>query len=284
MKSRKMHYLEAAMKHKQVVLVVTAMLLILGAWSLLNMPRSENPRIDMPTAMVYAFYPGADEKQVELEVTKKIEQYLFSFEEVKKHKTKSETREGQTFLTVEMYTTVKDRKKFWHTLQLDMDARLRPQLPAGVIGPFVNSNFSDVTAMIIGVSSPMRSYAEIEKYLDKLEDGIKTVKMVSKINRSGVQKQQLYINVNDEKMRQYGFDMANLIGVLKLQNVTGYTGELSMASNHVIPIHTNSRYKTENDVANQIVYTRPDGAIVRLKDVATLERRFEEKSSYVRMG
>lgn len=283
-KSRKMHYLEAAMKHKQVVLVVTAMLLILGAWSLMKMPRSENPIIDMPTAMVYAFYPGADEKQVELEVTKKIEQYLFSFEEVKKHKTKSETREGQTFLTVEMYTSVKDRKKFWHTLQLDMDARLRQQLPAGVIGPFVNSNFSDVTAMIIGVSSPMRSYAEIEKYLDKLEDGIKTVKMVSKINRSGVQKQQLYINVNDEKMRQYGFDMASLIGVLKLQNVTGFTGELSMASNHIIPIYTNSRYKTENDVANQIVYTGPDGAIVRLKDVATLERRFEEKSSYVRMG
>jgi len=282
--SRKMHYLEAAMKHKQVVLVITAMLLILGAWSLLNMPRSENPRIDMPTAMVYAFYPGADEKQVEQELTKKIEQYLFSFEEVKKHKTKSETREGQTFITVEMYTTVKDRKKFWHTLQLDMDARLQPQLPAGVIGPFVNSNFSDVTAMIIGVSSPIRSYAEIEKYLDKLEDGVKTVKVVSKINRSGVQKQQLYINVNDEKMRQYGFDIANLIGVLKLQNVTGYTGELSMASNHVIPIHTNSRYKTENDVANQIVYTRPDGTIVRLKDVATLERRYEEKSSYVRIG
>jgi multidrug efflux pump subunit AcrB len=283
-KLRKMHYLEAAMKHKQVVIVVTAMLLALGTWSLMNMPRSENPVIDMPTAMVYAFYPGADEKQVEQEVTKKIEQYLFTFEEVKKHKTKSETREGQTFITVEMYTSVKDRKKFWHTLQLDMDAKLRPQLPGGVIGPFVNSSFSDVTAMIVGVSSPMRSYAEIEKYLDKLEDGIKTIPMVSKINRTGVQKQQLYISVNDEKVRQYGFDMATLIGVLQQQNVTNYSGELNMASNHIVPIYTNSRYKTENDIASQIVYTKPDGTVVRLKDVATLERRFEEKSSYVRMG
>jgi multidrug efflux pump subunit AcrB len=88
-----------------------------------------------------------------------------------------------------MNTEVKDRKKFWHTLQLDMDANLRPKLPAGVIGPFVNSNFSDVTAMIIAVSSPIRSYAEIEKYLDKLEDGLKTIPSVSKINRSGTQKQ-----------------------------------------------------------------------------------------------
>lgn len=283
-KLRKMHYLEAAMKHKQVVIVVTTLLLILGAWSLMNMPRSENPRIDMPTALVYAFYPGADEKQVEQEVTKKIEQYLFSFEEVKKHKVKSETKEGQTFITVDMYTEVKDRKKFWHTLQLDMDARLRPQLPAGVIGPFVNSNFSDVTAMIIAVSSPTRSYAEMETYLDKLEDGLKTIRVVSKINRSGVQKQQLYINVNDEQVRQYGFDMASLIGVLQRQNVTNYSGELSMGSNHIVPVHANSRYKTEKDVANQIIYTKPDGTVVRLKDVATLERRFEERSSYVRMG
>ena len=60
-KSRKMHFLEATMKNKQVVIIVTCLLLILGTWALLNMPRSENPRIDMPTALVYAFYPGADE-------------------------------------------------------------------------------------------------------------------------------------------------------------------------------------------------------------------------------
>ena len=45
--------------------------------------------------------------------------------------------------------------------------------------------------------------------------------------------------------------------------------------------YTNSRYKDENDIANQIIYTTPSGTIVRLKDVATLERRFEEKSSFV---
>jgi len=279
----KMHYLEAAMKHKQVVFVVTALLLIMGGYSLMNMPRSENPKIDIPIASVYAFYPGADEKQVEQEVTKKIEQYLFSFEEVKKRKTKSETKEGQTFITVEMNTEVKDRKKFWHTIQLDMDANLRPKLPAGVIGPFVNSSFSDVTAMIIAVSSPIRSYAEIEKYLDKLEDGLKTIPSVSKINRSGAQKQQLYINVNDQKMQQYGFDIATLAGVLQRQNITGYSGELNMSSDNIIPINTASRYKSENDIANQIVYTRPDGIVVRLKDVASIERRFEEKTSYVHM-
>lgn len=284
MTKRNIHFLEAAMKHKQVVIVLVVLLMIMGLNSLMNMPRSENPRIDMPTALVYALYPGADEHQVEEEVAKKIEQYLFSFEEIKKKKVKSEVREGQVFLTTEIYASVKDRKKFWHTLQLDMDANLRSKLPAGVIGPFINSNFADVTAMIISVSSKERSYAEIEKYLDKLEDGLKVIPMVSKINRSGGQRQQIYIKIDDKKLQQYGFDISTLIGTLQQQNVTSYTGEVAMGSNNTIPIYTNSRYKDENDIANQIIYTTPSGTIVRLKDVATLERRFEEKSSFVRIG
>ncbi|TJZ53825.1 efflux RND transporter permease subunit [Sphingobacterium olei] len=272
------------MKHKQVVIVLVFLLMLMGINSLINMPRSENPRIDMPVAAVYALYPGADEHQVEEEVTKKIEQYLFSFEEIKKQKTKSETREGQVFLQVEMNTVVKDRKKFWHTLQLDMDANLRSKLPAGVIGPFVNSNFSDVTAMIISVSSKERSYAEIEKYVDKLENGLKVIPVVSKINRSGGQKQQIYIKIDDRKLQQYGFDVSTLIGVLQQQNVTGYTGEVALGSNNIIPVYTNSRYRDVTDIADQIVYTTPTGTVVRLKDVATLERRFEERSSFVRIG
>lgn len=284
MTKRKIHFLEAAMKHKQVVIVLVVLLMLMGINSLVNMPRSENPRIDMPTALVYAIYPGADEHQVEEEVAKKIEQYLFSFEEIKKKKVKSEVREGQVFITTEIYTNVQDRKKFWHTLQLDMDVNLRSKLPQGVVGPFINSNFADVTAMIISVSSKDRSYAEIEKYLDKLEDGLKVIPMVSKINRSGGQKQQIYIKIDDKKLQQYGLDAAVLMGVLQQQNLTGYSGEVSMGSNNIVPVYTNSRYKDENDIAAQIVYTTPAGTIVRLKDVAQIERRFEEKSSFVRIG
>ncbi|WBL23079.1 efflux RND transporter permease subunit [Zunongwangia sp. HRR-M8] len=283
-KKRKIHYLESVMKHNQVVKVVIVLLLIFGLYSLFNMPRSEDPDIVMPTAMIYAFYPGADEYQVEQEVTDKIEEYLFSFEEIRKAKTKSETREGQSFITVEIYSSVKNRKQFWHTLQLDMQSNLLPNLPKGVVGPFVNSNFSDVTAMILSVSSSERSYAEIEEYADKLDDGLKVIPTVSKINRSGEQQRQIYISVNDEKLRQYGFDMSLLVNKLQQANVTQYTGELNMGSNTLIPVYSSGRFQSEKEIANQIIYTTPEGIVVRLKDVATIERRFEERESYVRVG
>ncbi|MFT3827824.1 MAG: efflux RND transporter permease subunit [Chitinophagaceae bacterium] len=280
---RKLHFIEAAMKYRQVTIVVTVLLLILGVYSLMNMPRSEDPKIDMPVAMVYAFYPGADEVQMEKQVTNKIEQYLFSFEEVKKKKTRSQTKDGQVFITVELNTEVKDRKKFWSTLQHGLNTTLKANLPPGVIGPVVNSNFGDVTAQIISVSSPVRSYAEIEKFLDQLEDGLKVIPTVSKINRSGGQKQQIYITVDDRKMQQYGFDVSTIIQTLQLQNVTAYSGELTINASNV-PVFANSRYNNEEEIGNQIIYTTPSGTVVRLKDVASIERRFEEVSSYIRRG
>ncbi|MEZ2443276.1 efflux RND transporter permease subunit [Chitinophaga sp. RCC_12] len=283
MKKRKISFIEAAMRYKQVTIVVTVLLLLLGTYSLLNMPRSENPKIDMPVAMVYAFYPGADEIQMEKQVTNKIEQYLFSFEEVNKTKTKSQTKDGQVFITVELHTSIKDRKKFWSTLQHGLNTVARQTLPAGVIGPVVNSNFGDVTAQIITVSSDQRNYAEIEKYLDKIEDGLKIIPEVSKINRSGGQKQQLYVTIDDQKMQQYGFDLSTIIRTLQTQNVTGYSGEMTISSN-TFPVFTNSQYKTEADIASQIIYTTPQGTVVRLKDVAKIERRFEEPSSFIRIG
>ncbi|WP_198315665.1 efflux RND transporter permease subunit [Chitinophaga tropicalis] len=283
MKKRKISFIEAAMKYKQVTIVVVLLLMLLGYYSLRNMPRAENPKIDMPVAMVYAFYPGADEVQMEKQVTNKIEQYLFSFEEVDKKKTRSQTKDGQVFITVELHTEVKDRKKFWATLQHGLNATLRQNIPSDVIGPIVNSNFGDVTAQIITVSSPQRSYAEIEKYLDKLEDGLKVIPEVSKINRSGGQKQQLYVTVDDQKIQQYGFDLSTIIRTLKAQNITAYSGEMTISSN-TIPVFTSSQYKTEAEIASQIIYTRPDGTVVRLKDVATLQRRYEEPSSFIRIG
>lgn len=271
------------MKHKQVTLVAVTLLVLLGLYALVNMPRSENPKIDMPVALVYAFYPGADELQMEKQVTSKIEQHLFSYEEVDKKKTTSQTKDGQVFITVYLHTNVKDRKKFWATLQHGLNMSMGQVLPRGVLGPVVNSNFGDVTAQIITVSSDQRSYAEIEQYLDQIEDGLKVIPEVSKINRSGGQKQQIYVTVDDQKMMQYGFDLSNVVQILQTQNITGYSGEMEIASN-IIPVFTNSQYKTESDLTNQIIYTTPQGTVVRLKDVATIERRYEEPSSFIRIG
>jgi len=285
MKKVKIGIIEASMKYHQVTLVVALLLMIVGLIALFTMPRSEDPKITVRSGLVIAMLPGADEVQVEKQVTNKLEQYLFSFEEVRKEKTKSETKEGQVIITCELNENVKDPKRFWATLQHGLNTTFRMQntLPTGLIGPIVNSDFGDVVTQMITVSAPGRSYAEIEKYLDKLEDGLKTIPETSKIKRYGGQKQQIYITIQDEKLRQYGFDFSTIARVLQMQNVTNYSGGITL-ENSEVSVLAKSQYKNETEIGNQIIYSSPDGKVVRLKDVAAIDRRYEEPSSFIKLG
>lgn len=285
MKKVKINFIEASMKYHQVTIVITIILMILGIYSLATMARSEDPQITVRKGLVVAAYPGADELQVERQLTNPLEQYLFGFEEIRKAKTFSDTSEGQVVITVELNEYVKNTDEFWSTLQRGLMTTF-PQsfaTPKGMIGPIVNSDFGDVVSQMITVSAPNRSYAELETYLDKLEDGIKTIPETSKIKRYGVQKEQIYVTVKDEKLKQYGFDFSSIAQVIQMQNNTGYAGGITL-ENSEVSVFAKNQYKDVNDLANQIVYSTPQGKIVRLKDVATIERRYEETSSFIKVG
>ncbi len=284
MKNVKINFIEAAMKYRQVTIVVTLMLMLFGLYAVFTMPRAEDPEITVRKGLVIAAYPGADELEVEQQLTEKIEQYLFSFEEIRKEKTISETKAGQVVVTVELNESVKDTDRFWSTLQngLNTSFRMNYILPTGMVGPIVNSNFGDVVAQMITVSAPGRSYAEIETYLDKLEDGLKTINETSKINRYGEQQQQIYVTLNNEKLKQYGFGIQNIAQIIQSQNATNFAGEIKLQTNNA-NVFTKNQYKNVTDLENQIVYSTLDGKVVRLKDIATIERRYEEETSYIQV-
>lgn len=282
-KKIKINIIEAAMKYRQVTLALAVILLGLGIYAVKHMSRAENPNIEMPIAMVVSFYPGADVYQTEQQITKKIEQYLFTFEEIDKKKTTSETKAGQTFITVRLRTEVKDRKRFWATLQHGMNTEVMPNLPQGSIGPIVNSSFGDVTALILSLSSPTKDYSELEGYLDQVEDELKTIPTVAKINRSGLQQPQISVEINNQKLLDYGITAAQIVSVLQAQNLTMYSGEVKMPNN-TIPIFTTSELGSQRDIENLMVYTHPNGEVVRLQDVAKIERSYTDRTSFIRMG
>ncbi len=277
---RKINLIEAAMKFPQVPIAITVIMVLAGLISLLTMPRSEDPRITVRQGLVVAFYPGSDEEQMEKEVTDKLEQYLFGFEEIKKEKTHSESKPGQVVITVELQDYVKDTKKFWNTLQHGLDGNMPLILPRGVQGPYVNSDFGDVVVQMIAVSAPGRTYAELENYLDELEDGIKTIPQVSKIKRYGGQKQQIYVTLREDVLKQYGFGINEIASTLSQQNVTIPSGDIEIDKNRLL-IFTDAQYQNENEIGNLIVYSSPQGGNIRLQDIAKIERRYEDLKSKI---
>jgi multidrug efflux pump subunit AcrB len=275
-----MNIIKASLKYKHVTLSVLLLLFAVGVDSLLNMPRREDPKITIRQGLVIASYPGANSTQVEDQVTKKLEQYLFQYEEVDKSKTYSTTKDGVVVVNVELAESVKQPDVFWSKLRHQLLISKQIDLPEGVRGPIVNSDFGDTEALIIGLESKNTSYAELKRYAQRLEDYLRTVPAASKIKRIGEQQEEIVVSSTSEKLAQYGVNPQQVVQLLQSQNSINATGEVKTASNKV-PLYTNGYYNSKTELANQVIGTSQSGSVVKLGDVASLTRDYKDPESII---
>jgi multidrug efflux pump subunit AcrB len=275
-----MNFIKASLKHKQVTLSILFLVFVLGVNSLVNMPRREDPFVTVPGGLVIAYYPGADAATVESHVTRKLEEYLFRFDEVMKEKTYSVTSDGTVVVHVWMQDNVRKPDIFWNKLRHQMITAKALELPAGVTGPLVNSDFGDTESMIIAISSDDASHAELKEHLLKLSDRLRRVKAVSKIRMIGEQLEQVSVRFVSERLARHDIKLVNVIKILQSRNYIGPTGEISVAG-LTTPLYTNGRYKTEEDIRNQVVGASATGALVKLSDIADIKREPAEPTSAI---
>jgi len=74
------------MQHRQIVFLITTLLILFGVYSLVNMPKQEFPSFTIRQGLVIGVYPGATSAEVEEQLATPVERYLFSFKEINKKK------------------------------------------------------------------------------------------------------------------------------------------------------------------------------------------------------
>jgi len=273
----------AALRYPQVTLVLSVMLFAAGLYSLFTMPRREDPKITIHTGIVAAVYPGATSREVEDQVTRKIEERLFRFSEVRRDKTFSTTRNGMVVINVDLDKSIKDSDEFWSKLRLDMAQLKATGLPAGVIGPVVDSDFGDTVAVLIAVHGGNYGPRELKGYAQTVETALRAIPAVSKIKRIGDQKEEIDIGTSSERLAQYGVNPLKVMGALQGRNTVQYAGRVP-AEQSKVPIDSGGRLQTEDQIRRVIVDVSPNGQPVTIGDLATVERVYKDPTEYARIG
>ncbi|WP_240315359.1 efflux RND transporter permease subunit [Mucilaginibacter pineti] len=273
--------IEWAMRYHVIPLAIATVLFILGILGLFNMPRNEFPDFTIRQGVIIGVYPGATSEQVEERLTKKVEEYLFSNNEVDKTKTYSYSRDGMMYIFVEVADRVNgpDTKAFWNKIKNGM-LLLQGQVPKEVKGFYVNSDFGNTSALLLAVESSTRNYKELKKNVEDIEAELRQVKDVAKITHTGDLNEQVGVYVDNNKLLQYGITANTIMQVLQNEGAVSAAGT---EKGTVIdrPIHLTGFYKTEADLAGQIIRRDDNGNLVRLRDVATIKREYEEPDAYV---
>lgn len=275
-----MNFIKASLKHKQVTLTILFMVFVMGLYSLFTMPRREDPKTTVPQGLVIAYYPGATAAQIEEQVTRKLEAYLFQYEEVHKAKTYSTSRDGVVVINVQINDDVRKPDIFWNKLRHQMLISNQLDLPNGVIGPIVNSDFGDTEAMLISLESDDASYTELSECAQLLEDNIRTIKATSKIKRIGEQSEQITIYFNSDKLSQFDISLQQIVKVLQSQNSISPTGEIDTKAN-TVSLYTTGYFNSINEIGNQIIGTSNTGNVVRIQDIAEVKRELKEPTSSI---
>ncbi|MGN1262564.1 MAG: efflux RND transporter permease subunit, partial [Prevotella sp.] len=278
-----MNIIEKSLKYRQVTLSVLAVLFVFGVYSLLRMPRREDPKVSVPQALVVAYYPGASSDEVEQQVTRHIEEFLFKFEEIKKANTTSSSQNGKVVITVELNDNVDDKDLFWNKLRNELLVMKQQKLPSGVVGPVVNSEFGDTEALIIGLSGENIPYDQLRRYARMMEEDLRLVPSVSKIKRDGERDMQISILFDSSRLAQYGLTLSGVVDVIQADNEIYPAGNLKSGGTDIV-FHANGTFRSTEQLAERIVGMSKTGRDVRLKDIARIERDYEEPGSMVKVG
>jgi multidrug efflux pump subunit AcrB/outer membrane protein TolC len=268
-------------RYPAVTLILTAMIVFAGVHAFLRMQRTEDPTITIRTGIVAAMYPGATSEQVEKQLTKTLEKHIFKFPEVRKEKTYSTSRPGIVVINVELEDNITNSDQFWAKLRHEMNLVRNNELPSGVMGPVVDSDFGDTVAMLVAVRGKRYGYRELRDFADKIHDEMRTVREVGKLVTYGNQGEEIWITGSLERMAQYFADPNRVAGALAQRNVIKSAGHFE-ADRSKIPLRTTGVFNTEQEVRNVLVDVSRDGHPVYIKDFADVERRYQDPTFLVR--
>ena len=268
---------EWAIKHKPVVYFFIFFILLGGLWSYFHLGRSEDPDFTIRQAVVSAAWPGATAEQITEQVTDPLEKklqdtkgldYLNSF-----------THDGKTVIYVNLKDSVKkeDIQTRWHEVRNLVNDE-KAALPAGVYGPYVNDRFDDVYGSIYAVTGDGFSYEEKRKSAEMLRRRLAAVEDVQKVELLGVQEQNMYIEMDQNKLASFGMNPSDVFRILQQQSAMMPAGTIHTSSRNVairvdgllgsvealenIPIHVGERSFHLGDVAKVTqTYTTPESSL-----------------------
>ena len=276
----KMEWLKWPLEHYSISLLIIGILFVLGIFGMWDMPKDEFPHATIRQGVVVAVCPGATSEEVEQQVARPLERYLFTYGEVNRVKTTTTSQNGMCIVMVKLNDDVNNKDEVWSKIKHGLNG-FKAQLPSGVLALVVNDDFGNTSALLIAIESSQRSYRELKEYSDDLSDRLRRIPSVANVKLFGEQKEQISLYVDRQRLQAYGIGQQMLFSRLQAQGITTMAGSIS-DDDQQVPIHVETQENSEEEIANQIIFSDPTtGKVARVRDVARVVREYEPMSSRI---
>ncbi len=266
-----------AVRERAVTLFFIILLAAAGLYAFVKLGRAEDPSFTIKSLTVTVAWPGATAREMQDLVSEPLEkriQELTYYDRVE-----TIARPGFAFLTI----TLKDstppsavEQEFYQARKkLGDEAR---NLPPGVLGPFVNDEFSDVSFGLYALKAKGMPMRELARQAEVIRQDLLHVPGVKKINILGERPEQIFVEFSYAKLATLGVSARDIASALQRQNTVTPAGSIDTRGPQVF-VRFDGAYDSIQAIADTPIVA--GGRTLKLSDVADVRRGYQDPETYI---
>ncbi|MBB2796615.1 UNVERIFIED_ORG: multidrug efflux pump subunit AcrB [Rhizobium pisi] len=266
-----------AVRERAVTLFFIVLLAAAGAYAFVKLGRAEDPSFTIKTLTVTTVWPGATAREMQDLVAEPLEKRLQELTWYDRVETT--TRPGYAFLTVTLKdstpSTAVEEEFYQARKKLGDEAR---NLPRGVLGPFVNDEYSDVSFGLYALKAKGMPMRELVRQAEAIRQDLLHVPGVKKINILGERPEQIFVEFSYAKLATLGISAQDIAAALQRRNTVTPAGSIDTRGPQVF-IRFDGAYDSIQAISDTPIVAA--GRTLKLSDFAEVRRGYEDPATYL---
>ncbi len=266
-----------AVRERAVTLFFILLLAAGGAFAFVMLGRAEDPSFTIKTLTVTSVWPGATAREMQDLVAEPLEKRLQELSWYDRVETT--TRPGYAYMTL----TLKDStpparvQEEFYQARKKMGDETR-NLPPGVLGPFVNDEYSDVSFALYALKAKGLPMRELARQAETIRQDLLHVPGVKKVNILGERPERIFVEFSYAKLATLGVSAQDIIAALQRQNTVTPSGSIDTQGPQVF-IRIDGAYDGVQAIADTPIVAA--GRTLKLSDIAEVRRGYEDPPTYI---
>ncbi|WP_439894042.1 efflux RND transporter permease subunit (plasmid) [Ralstonia sp. 25C] len=266
-----------AVRERAVTLFLICLISLAGLIAFFKLGRAEDPAFTVKVMNIITVWPGATAQEMQDQVAEKIEKRM---QELRWYdRTETYTRPGLAFTTLTLLDSTPPsevQEEFYQARKKVGDEV--GNLPAGVIGPIVNDEYSDVTFALFALKAQGEPQRALVRDAETLRQRLLHVAGVKKVNIIGEQAERIYVEFSHDRLATLGVSPQDVFAALNSQNALTAAGSVETKGPQVF-IRLDGAFDELQKIRDTPVVSQ--GRTLKLSDIATVKRGYEDPATFM---
>ncbi|MEI7087509.1 efflux RND transporter permease subunit [Pectobacterium versatile] len=266
-----------AVRERAITLFLIILITVAGILSFFELGRAEDPPFTVKQMTIISAWPGATAQEMQDQVAEPLEKRM---QELKWYdRSETYTRPGLSFTMLSLLDSTPPSQvqaEFYQARKkLGDEAK---NLPAGVIGPMVNDEFSDVTFALFALKAKGEPQRVLVRDAESLRQRLLHVPGVKKVNIIGEQSERIFVSFSHDRLATLGISPQDIFSALNNQNVLTPAGSIETDGPQVF-LRLDGAFDTLEKIRDTPIVAQ--GRTLKLSDVATVSRGYEDPATFL---